>query len=335
MSLSQRARAGGPAASVGVLAVSGRPYLDRCLDALRAQRDAPPFETVVVCDPSIGTLDGLADRHPEARIVVNAGQRTPLELASRALRECRGSTILLTKDHCVPAADWIHTMLGAQRDDRAAVGGRVEIASDASAVDWAFHFVDFSPYAGRGTAGPAASLTICNIAYRRADLAAVAASWAGGFVETRVHAALCSRFGALWFHPGSEVVLARPVSLRHALAERYVLGRLFGASRAQGWSRRRRLLYAGLAPALPVLLLSRMARVALPSRPHRRRFLRAVAPLILVVLARSLGEWVAYLTGRPPSRWSPRPDGPMPGEPAASPPALVHGHGHPADEARP
>src|SRR5688572_13034826 len=114
--------------SVAVVCMSSAQSLVRCLEALRSQRDAPAFEIVVTCDPGIPDIATTPHPLPEARIVVNDGQRTPLELVSRALKECRGELILLTKDHCVPHPDWVRTMVEAQRDGRAAVGGRVEIA---------------------------------------------------------------------------------------------------------------------------------------------------------------------------------------------------------------
>lgn len=292
--------------SVAVISASGEPYLARCLAALRSQRGAPAFEIVVVCDPCIPGIDTVLRRHPDARIVVNEGQRTPLELASRAVRESRGELILLTKDHCVPGPDWVRTMVEAQREGRAAVGGRVEITPDASTADWAFYFVDFFRYAGPVAAGSVPSLTVCNVAYKLAELQAILSTWDKAFVETEVNAALCTRFGTLWLHPASEVTLDRHVTLRAAVKERYALGRLFGCSRVDRCSPGWRLVYVLFAPVLPLLLLGRMARVALRSRRHAGAFLRSLGPLTVIVLARSWGEWLAYLTGRPPARWSTR-----------------------------
>ena len=286
--------------SVAVVCMSNTQHLTRCLDALRSQRDAPQFEITVACDPRIPGIEAVRGSFPEARIVVNAGQRTPLELVSRALRECGGELILLTKDHCVPGPDWVRTMVNAQAADRSVVGGRVEPARDASAVDWAFFFIDFYRYTSPVATGWASSLTVCNVSYDRSRLEAVRAVWQDTFVETAVNNALATRFGGLWLEAASEVTIHRKLTLREAVRERYTFGRLFGYSRLAGANQGQRLFYAAFTPALPLLLLARLTRTALRSRRHATALMRAWLPLALMVLGRSMGEWLGYLTARPP-----------------------------------
>lgn len=292
--------------SVAVVCMAGAEHLARCLDSLRRQHHAPDFEIVVACAPHLDGIELIRARFPDARIVVNEGQRTPLELASRAVRECHGELILLTKDHCIPAADWVHAMTDAQAKGRAVVGGRIEIDPASSAVEWAFHFIDFFRYAGPLAAGPAEFLSVCNASYKRAELDAVPELWSGTFVETAINDALRTRFGTLWLAPQSQVTLSRPMSLREAVHERYEYGRLFGVSRLVRWSVVRRIGYAVAAPALPVLMLGRMAAAALRSRRNSHTFMRSLAPLTLMVLARCWGEWLAYVTGRYPRAWAAR-----------------------------
>jgi hypothetical protein len=288
-----------PPVSVAVVCSTGARYLARCLDALRAQRDAPRFDVPVVCDPAIDGIEEVTRAHAGVRVVRNVGQRTPLELVSRALRETRGVIVLVTKDVCRPDRHWVRALVDARRDGRAVVGGRVEPCPDSSATGWAFHFIDFFRYAGDVREGPAESVTVCNASYWRPELEAVAAVWQDGFVETAVNAALSARFGTLWLEPAAIVTLCRDITLRRAMHERYAYGRLFGASRLASCGPGRRLAYAIGAPLLPVLLLGRLTGAALRSRQQRPRFLRALPPLVVLVVSRSWGEWLAYLTGRP------------------------------------
>ena len=283
--------------SVAVLCTSGEPYLSRCLDALRRQEEAPAFDVTIVCDPAVGNIAAAGRQFPGAAIVVNTGQSTPLTLASRALRECTGELILLTKDYCVPHRRWIRTMVDAQRVGRAAVGGRVEIDPQADPVGWAYFFIDFFRYTAPVDEGPVTSLSVCNISYRRRALEAVAASWGEGFVETSVHEALQARFGVLWMEPASQVTIDRRLTLREALLERYAYGRLFGSSRLAGCSTGKRVFLAAFAPGLPLLFLARMAAVALRSRGKAAAFGRSLGALILIVIARTFGEWLGYVTG--------------------------------------
>jgi hypothetical protein len=286
--------------SVAVVCMTSAQHLRACLRALASQRGAPAFDVTVVCDPAVSGLEALEQEFPAVRVSVNAGQRSPLTLVSRALAQCRGDLVLLTKDFCAPDADWVRAMAEAQGEGRAAVGGRVECAPAASATDWAFYFIDLYRYAGPVTAGETPTLTVCNVSYRRRQLEQIREVWQEAFVETAVNGALRARFGALWMHPASGVTMHRHLTLRQAVVERYAFGRLFGYSRLAASGRGRRLALACLAPAIPLLLLARTAGKASRSRRLGVAFLRSLVPLSLMILARFWGEWLAYLSGRPP-----------------------------------
>lgn len=291
----------GPRVSISVVGICSAVHLARCLEAIEAQEglDAAP-DVVVAHDPHIAGIDDLAPRFPGVRFVCNDDQRTPLELASRALREATGDVILLTEDHCIPRPDWARTLLAAVGEGRAAVGGRVEALPGATSTDWAFYFVDFFRYAAPVAAGPSPTLTVCNAAYERCKLEAVRPLWEVFFHETAIHDALAQRFGSLWLVPASEVAMGRHVRLVDALYERYAFGRLFGCTRLE-FRPEKRPFYSLAAVVLPLLLAGRMARKACESRTLARSFVRSFAPLALMVLAWSLGEWLGYLTKRRPA----------------------------------
>ena len=84
------------------------------------------------------------------------------------------------------------------------------------------------------------------------------------------------------------------------MRERYAFGRLFGCTRIQRMKKHHRLVYTLGAPALPLVLLSRMAGKAFSDRSITRLFLRSIFQLFGLVLAWSLGEFVGYLTNKRP-----------------------------------
>ena len=171
--------------SVAIVSICGPAHLRRCLEALRKQVDVAPFEVVVAYDPELKGLPDLAREYPEARFLATPGERTPLELAARALRESRGEVLLLTEDHCVPEPDWVRSLPLELRNGRAAAGGTVNVLRGAGATDWAFYFVDFFRYAEPVIDGPSPTLTVCNVAYRRDQLDALQGSgWRTFFHET-------------------------------------------------------------------------------------------------------------------------------------------------------
>jgi hypothetical protein len=267
---------------------------------LAAQDGAPIFEILVVYDPHLRDVAAMAGDHPDARFVANEGQRTPLELAARAVKEASGDLILLTEDHCVPAADWVQKMVDAQHPDRAAVGGAMDLLPGATSLDWAFYCVDYFRYMPPLRGGAMPSLTVCNVSYRRDRLESIAELWGTIFHETAINEALKSRFGQLWLEPSAVVGMRRHVRFRDAIYERYAFGRLFGCTRLEFSSPWRRAYYSLLAPTLPLLLLSRMGGRSLSSRKNAFRFIRSLPYLVALVLAWSWGEWLGYLTRRRP-----------------------------------
>lgn len=286
--------------TVAIVAICGPHHLRRCLAALDGQTGAPPFTVVVVYDPHLEDVAAMASERLDIPFIANAGQRTPLELAARAVREAAGDLVLLTEDHCVPNPDWIHQLVRAQKPERAAVGGAVEALPGGTATDWAFYLVDYFRYMPPLSAGPSPSLTVCNVAYRRERLNEIASLWEEIFHETAVNEALKARFGDLWLEPSATVGMRRHVRFRDALYERYAFGRLFGCTRLgfmPGW---RRAYFAFLAPVLPVLLLGRMARRSLATQRNAIRFIQSFPHLVALVLAWSWGEWLGYLTLRRP-----------------------------------
>jgi hypothetical protein len=285
--------------SVGVACTTSAADLARCLTSIRAQRHTPAFDVTVVHDPAI-SIEACRTEFPDFHFVANTGQRTPLQLVSRLLNECRGDLILVTKDHCIPAPDWIHRMVDAQAPGRAVVGGRVEPPADASSVSWAFYFIDFYRYTAPIDDGWQSSLTVCNVSYLRERLVSIREVWQDVFVETAVNDALAARFGRLWIESSSEVTLHRRLTLGDAISERYRFGRLFGYSRLADTNLGTRLLYVVFTPALPLVLLSRLTSSAMRSQRHTRALMRAWLPLTLMVFARSIGEWIGYVTGQPP-----------------------------------
>ncbi len=298
-----------PPVTVAVIAISSASNLRRCLAAVEAQRDCPAFDVVVVYDPELKGVPAVHREYPRVRMVANEGQRTPLELASRALVEARSDLVLLTEDHCEPAPDWIRILCDAQAPDRAAVGGAIETTGDANPVEWAFYFVDFFRYMRPLSEGPAPSLSVCNVAYRRDRLDAIGPLWERLFHETAVNGALRSRFGALWLVPQAVVLTRRRVRLRDATQERYSFGRLFGCTRLEFERPFRRLYYVVFAPWLPVLLMGRMVRRAVACG-KAGRLLHALPALTVMTIAWSWGEWLGYLTRRHPRTLTVAPETP-------------------------
>lgn len=231
-------------------------------------------------------------------MIASRVEHAPPELAARAIHEAVGDFILLTEDHCIPDPNWVAALCSEQSPHRSAVGGVMESDDDARAVDWAVYFVDFFRYMPPVREGESPSLTHCNISYRRSYLDQIPMLWERTFHETEINNALRERIGKLWLAPAARMRMRRTVRFVDAVHERYAFGRLFGCTRLDFISPRRRVLYAFLAPGLPLLFIGRMARSALKRGGSSLAFLRAFPALSVMVAAWAWGEWLGYLTAR-------------------------------------
>lgn len=286
--------------TVAVVGICGLRQIKECLSALQEQVDSPPFNVVVVHDSLIEGVEDIPKEYPNVRAVANSGERTPVELAAKAIHESDGDFVFLTEDHCLPGPDWVRRLFDAQTANKAAVGGTVVVADDIGPVDWSFYFVDYFRYSPPGREGESPSLTVCNIAYRREYLQEIAHLWQNIFHETEINEALRKRFGPLWLEPKAVVNMRRHVAFRDAVFERYAFGRLFGCTRLRNAKFRERAAYILAMPFLPGLLLWRMGRRAMSERKMRRPFMKALPALSALVLAWSWGEFLGYFTNHYP-----------------------------------
>jgi hypothetical protein len=289
-----------PTLSVAVVVVAGQASLLRCLEALARQPGAPPFEIVVAHDEGLGSAAEVAARFPQAILMGLPGRRTYAELRACAVRSARGDVIALTEDHCAPQPDWCAQVLQAHAAPHPAIGGAVEKGPD-TALNWAIYLCDYGRYMNPVREGPTGLLTDCNVTYKRAALAAIESIWRDEFHEPQVHAAMQARGGKLWLSPKIVVRQQRSLGWRAALRERLAFGQLFAATRPAARGLARRAVFAGLALALPPIIIARIGLNVLGRRRHLVEFARALPALLVVTCAWAVGEFAGYVTGRPPA----------------------------------
>ena len=294
--------------TVVVVAICSIRNIERTLNALRAQIDAPPFDIIVAADPELGSLNDLRKKFPDVVFLSREGRRTPIELATLGLESARGERILLTEDSCLPHSAWARSLAMTPWEGRGAVGGVIDPGDAASPAMWAFYYVDFFRYMRPAPSGGSPTLSVCNVAYHRTHLEAVHDLWKDGFLETEIHNALRERFGPLEICADAEVTVRRNVRFGDAVYERYAFGRLFGSARVATVGGSRRAYFSLLAPALPVLLMGRMTAKAASNPAARRKFVQALPSLLAMVGAWSWGEWLGYLTRRRPARVTTAPE---------------------------
>jgi hypothetical protein len=284
-------------------------HLTGCLEALARQVGVPPMEIIVPYHPRVDGIDAARARFPEVEFIPVGDLRTYTgqggsrehhdELRARGLAVARGEVVALLEDHARADPRWCARMVEAhRRQPAAAVGGAIENGIDR-ALNWAVYFCDFGRYQNPVPDGASPFASDANVSYRRSALEAIRPVWREIFHETAVNSALTARGDALALSPEIVVYQHRSgLRLGSALRERFIWGRSYAATRGRLAGRAKRAVYATLSPALPAVLLARMAANVARKGRLGGAFVRALPLTAMLTVSWSLGELVGYVTAR-------------------------------------
>jgi N-acetylglucosaminyl-diphospho-decaprenol L-rhamnosyltransferase len=100
-----------PQLSVIVLNYNGRAWLAACLDALAAQKGAPPFEVLFVDNGSTdGSIAFVSEAYPDVRVIDNRNNLGFAEGNNAGARAARGTILTFLNNDTVAAPDWLATL---------------------------------------------------------------------------------------------------------------------------------------------------------------------------------------------------------------------------------
>ena len=299
--------------SVVVTIVDGGETLVRCLTALARQENAPSLEIIVPYDESVAGMAPIVARFPTFHFLPiglidtrrpregPAGQHELFDRRrSAGLASARGDIIAIVEDRGVPRPDWARALVTTHEQlPHAVIGGGVDNGRDR-VLNWAVYFCDFGRYQLPFEPGPREYVTDVNIGYKRGALEQTRELWKERYHETTVHWALTRAGETLFLSDRFAVDQMRDdLSVGRLVSERVGWGRLFAYTRAREIGAGKRMVLAAMAPVLPLLLFSRLARHQWAKRRTLGKFLVA-SPVVLLLLATwSLGEMIGYLTGKP------------------------------------
>jgi hypothetical protein len=164
------------------------------------------------------------------------------------------------------------------------------------AIDWAAYFSEYGLFATTRTdTGEGMQLTGANVAYRRSIVGDVVAWASAGEWENVAHERLRARGSSLHFVDSAPVYQNKTYEFWDFCRDRYEHGRDYARTRLVEERGARRWLLTAVTPLLPVVILTRVARAAAPTRWGA--FLRALPATLAFVSAWSVGEAVGYLRG--------------------------------------
>lgn len=289
-----------PELSVVLVGAGDARSIEKTFRHLAAQTIQDRVE-IVVSVPEAGTLDlGAlpAEGFWDVR-VVNAGPVTTTAQARvPAIRAASGPVVAFVEDHSFPEAVWAERLVAAYASGPwAAVAPVIANANPGSAMSWANFLIEYGPWAWADGPTEPEHLPGHNGSYRR-DVLLAYGDRLGGMLEAEslIHWDLTGRGERILLLPDIRIEHVNFSRLGATMQLRVLGGRAFAASRAEGWSVRRRALYALASPAIPAVRLARTVRDAWAT-PHRGAALRALPHLTGMLLLDGLGEMLGYATG--------------------------------------
>lgn len=242
---------------------------------------------------------------PSTRVVPCAPGFTVPALRLAGVRAATAPLIALTEDFCAPAEGWAEALLEAHgRVDASVLGGPIA-RRNGSAADWALTLAEYGRFFRREPEGEVSDLPSINAAYDADRLRRALPLDGEGLFEVQLHARLRARGDRFWRVPSAVMFDENERPLTSATRAQYYHGRLFGGARLQGRGPFPRLVRCALAPAVPAILLSRIAREA-AAAGHMAEVLRSLPVLSLLLGAWSAGEAIGSLFGQGHSgaRWT-------------------------------
>jgi glycosyltransferase involved in cell wall biosynthesis len=289
-----------PAVSVIIPAYNAAATIERCLRSLEVQTAAREGEVIVVDSSSDGTADIVSRGFPWVRLFTFPARKFPGDARNRGIAQARADLLAFTDADCIADRRWLETILVAHRDrPEPLIGGAIENGNPESRVGWAAYLLELSQWVpsrprGRMPEIPTGCLSLKRWAFERY----------GPFVEGTYSSDTAFQWRLVrdghepLFDPAIRVAHVNIGRLGELVRRKLRHGRDFARlrARAEEFSAGRRIAFAALAPGLPALLWSRIARRVAGDPYLRARLARATPLLLLGLCAWSAGEALGYLS---------------------------------------
>jgi hypothetical protein len=273
-----------------VVATDTYERIDDVVAHLRRQTVAADIELVIACPDreALALPEGAA---PElARVTVVEQALLPLSRSRAAAIEAAGAELVyIGETHVFAEPEWAERLLAAHAAaPAAAIVPLIANANPRSVLSRASLALDYGLW-GRGEPGRIARMPGSNVVLERSGLLARNGSLPELLQPERLAAYAGGRGGI--FHAADARIrhlnVARPGAWLH---ERYLAGRLVGGWRAARWPFPRRLAYALAAPAISIVLASRVL-------PAAGRHPAVVGLVFFGAAVQACGEAIGYLVG--------------------------------------
>ena len=220
-----------PAISVVIASIVGPPFIDDCIASVLAQKNAPPFEVIVVDCRGPENVARLRARFPQAQFVEVPQRESVPQLRALGVQHAQGEIVAIIEEHCLAAEQWLATVSAAFSPEYVAVGGPVDFRSDGRLRDWITYFIEYNSYLPPWSDGDSYNVGSANAAYRRQTLEANRELLTEGYWEAALHPKLLAEGARFRSVPGMIAYHRGPFDYLYYVRQRYLFSRAFAGAR--------------------------------------------------------------------------------------------------------
>lgn len=286
--------------SVVIASLNGLVYLDACLAALSEQASQTASEIIVVDRLGQEISQHILQHYPTIQYIQMPPDTSLEGLRTHGIHVAQGALIAITEDHCLPANDWLESIMQAHAQHEVAViGGVLANTAHQSTMDEVAFWLEYYPFVGIEAVQETHQLAAANVSYKRGALLQALSKNNDLYYEGDVHRYFVAHQQTMLIDPRLRVDHRLYYSFKGYLIERYCYGRWYGAKRAHGLSYAARIRYLILIPFLPAIIIKRIIQHTQKSQARQMLRLPHLLWLLFFIGVWAWGEWVGNLTKSP------------------------------------
>jgi glycosyltransferase involved in cell wall biosynthesis len=286
--------------SIIVVSYQSAATIERCLAALVPQR-SDTVEVLVVDSGTDETAALVARRFPEVRLIRLASRHPPGAARNVGIAAARGELIGFVDSDCIAAPDWAERVLAAHRDPAPVIGGVIDLAAPRTLLGTALYLCEFNQWLPGTPPGPMRDIPTCCLSLQRRAIERHGPFRTAGYSSDTAFNWKLARAGEPpRLDPSIRVAQMMAPTFAAFVRKQLMHGRAFARMRVaeERFSTARRLAFAALSPALPLVLGLRLVR-RVRARGQGGLLTMRAAPLVLLgVCLWSAGALAGYLRPR-------------------------------------
>lgn len=283
-----------------VIATDTLGRISTLVESLERQTIADRMELVIVSSNAGEVRAALADNRTFQRIeIVETASIIALATArATGVRRATAPFIFIAETHAYPDPDFAERLIAALSDKWSVVVPGFRNSNPVNALSWAGFLSDYGAWIDRLPPGETPRAPSHDAAFRREVLMEF-----GDRLEKaltfgdELYLGLKSRGHRALFEPAAGIQHVNISRFRSFIGERYCSGVLIGGYRSERWGLGRRIAYAGAAPLIAGVILSRMWKGLMEARRQENLPAGTIPAVVLGVVLKAAGEFRGYLAG--------------------------------------